>query len=62
MTVETHVGKITATKEMLNLISMAFSADAKLFRNGGYNCAADSRDRIAHKIYVALEKAGYYSK
>lgn len=62
MTVETHVGKITAKKEMLNLISMAFSADAKLFRKGGYNYVADSRDRIAHEIYSALETAGYYSK
>ena len=60
MTVNTHEGKITATKSVLNLISMAFDNDAKQWDKSGMHSVADSRKKVANEIYLALKEAGYY--
>ena len=62
MTVNTHEGKITATKEVLNLISMAFVSDAKQWDKEGFHLVADSRKKVANEIYIALKETGYYDK
>ena len=60
MTVNTHEGKITATKEVLNLISMVFETDAINWSKVGVQPVANSRKKVANEIYAALKEAGYY--
>lgn len=60
MTVETRMGKITACREVLNLISIAYyeSADRRMER--GQPNIAQCEIEIANEIHIALEKSGYY--
>lgn len=64
MTVNTELGKITASKEVLNRLSIALSesADSIQAKRGvekrdvfGYNTAA-------YEIFYALDKTGFYTK
>jgi len=60
MTVETTMGKITGTVDVLNDISLALRyAGDNLYINGQY-ASAERYATVAHEIYVELEKAGVY--
>lgn len=60
MTVNTINGKITADKETLNLISIAFLDAAKHYTDEGADAIAKRFDRVSEEIYNALKETGYY--
>lgn len=62
MTVNTVRGKITANKDTLNSISIAFSKAAEKFKDEGYDGMAEDFDRVADEIYNALNNTGFYDK
>lgn len=61
MTVETSIGKITASKDVLNWIVGAFEEQAMHNREkGNRNALADFYNGISWEIYNSLKKTGYY--
>ena len=62
MTVNTINGKITANKDTLNSISIAFLDAAKKYKDEGEDALAKRYDRISEEIYNALKNTGYYDK
>ena len=60
MTVNTINGKITANKETLNLISIAFLDAAKHYTNEGADAIAERFGRVSDEIYRELKESGYY--
>lgn len=64
MTVNTTFGKITASKEVLNYLSMGFfeAADSIQARRGIENRDVLGYDTMANEIFDALQKTGYYNK
>ena len=62
MTVNTSKGKITANKDTLNIISIAFLDAAKRYKYEGANALAKSYDRVSEEIYNALKNTGFYDK
>lgn len=53
------LGKITATKEVLNEISMAFSSQAVYYKFHVKE-SPNTADARSYAIHIALAKAGYY--
>jgi len=62
MTVETEIGKITASKEVLNKISLVFGRSAYEHKRKGHGSIAEQHRKISHEIYVALDKANYFTE
>ena len=62
MTVSTSKGKITATKPVLNAISIAFLDAAKNYKDVGLYELANYYDKVSEDIYRALKDKGYYDK
>ena len=62
MTVNTINGKITANKDTLNSISIAFLDAAKKYKDEGADALAKRYDRVSEEIYNALKNTGYYDK
>lgn len=60
MTVHTINGKITANKDTLNAISIAFAKAADKYKDEGANALAGRYDRVSEEIYNALKNTGYY--
>ena len=60
MTVETEIGSITATPEVLNEISIAFgdSEDINRFRRN--SALAEKAREVSYEIYHALREIGFY--
>lgn len=54
------LGKITATKEVLNAILIAFMSQRDYYNNDGKTWNAELADARYHSIYDALVKVGYY--
>lgn len=61
MTVETSIGKITASREVLNEISLAFGYCADAHNSKGHKASAERASDIAYEIFVALDKVNYYT-
>lgn len=61
MTVNTINGKITANKDALNSISIAFLEAAKKYKDYGADALAGRYDRVSEEIYNALKGIGYYN-
>ena len=60
MTVETEIGSITATPEVLNEIAIAFG-DSEVINQLRRNTAlADKAREISFTIYYALREIGFY--
>lgn len=64
MTVNTTMGKITASKEVLNRLSIALSeaADSIQARKGVEKRDVYGYDTAAYEIFYALDKTGHYTK
>ena len=64
MTVNTRLGKITASKETLNDLCIAIfeAADSIQARKGIEKRNVFGYDTAANEIFGALEKAGFYNK
>ena len=60
MTVTTELGKITACKEVLNRISMAFDEAAEENKAKGYISFFEQLSLAGSQIYDALNAEGYY--
>ena len=54
------LGKITASKEVLNAISLAFTHEKKYYEASGRVWVASQSSVRADSIYDALSKVGYY--
>ena len=64
MTVNTRFGKITASKEVLNELSIALfeAADSIQARKGIEKRDVYGYDTVANEIFNALDETGYYVK
>ena len=62
MTVKTEIGNITATKDVLNEISLAFGRSEEVHKRRGHLALADRDDNISFAIYRALAETGYYNE
>ena len=64
MTVNTKIGKITASKEVLNILSLALleAADSIQARKGAEKRDVYGYSTASEEIFYALNKTGYYSK
>lgn len=64
MTVNTRFGKITASKEVLNRLSIALfeAADSIQARKGIEKRDVFGYDTAANEIFDALDETGYYNK
>ena len=60
MTVNTTIGKITASKEILNMLSQSLSESAEFLDNRGYKARSKLNETTAHEIYLALDAVGFY--
>lgn len=60
MTVNTWEGKITAKKDTLNAIVIAFARASEKYKDEGSDVLASAFDRTSEEIYTALKEAGYY--
>lgn len=54
------LGKITASKEVLNELTMAFSKQAAYYSEHGYKETFLLADERSNAIYYALAKVGFY--
>lgn len=64
MTVNTRFGKITASKEVLNQLSIALfeAADSIQARKGIEKRDVFGYDTAANEIFDALDETGYYNE
>lgn len=60
MTVNTTMGKITASKEVLNMLSLSLSQSAESLANRGYYARSKQDETTADEIYHALDAVGFY--
>ena len=60
MTVNTTIGKITASKDILNMLSLSLSQSASYLAKRGYTGRSKQDETTAHEIYVALDAVGFY--
>lgn len=56
-----ELGKITASKEILNDIAIAYGASRDFYRRTGCNALADRCSKICGSIHDTLEKSGYFN-
>ena len=60
MTVSTNIGKITASKEVLNMLSLSLSESAAGLADRGYYARSKQDQTTADEIYSALDAVGFY--
>lgn len=61
MTVDVEgLGKITASKEILNEISIAFGVSRDFYLKVGCNALADKCNKVSGSVHRALNDSGYY--
>lgn len=60
MTVNTNIGKITASKDVLNMLSISLSESADALASRGHNARAKQDATTATDIYYALDAVGFY--
>lgn len=62
MTVNTNRGKITATEEVLNYISLIALNAADFYKERGFISMAEESAEFSLEIYDALKLSGIYDK
>ena len=60
MTVNTTMGKITASKEVLNMLSLSLSESAESLAKRGYYARSKKDQTTSEEIYHALDAVGLY--
>ena len=60
MTVQTQIGKITASKETLSSINEILIEARENYKATGYEICAKNMEKIFNEIFTELDKAGYY--
>ena len=60
MTVDTTMGKITASKYVLNMLSILLSESAESLADKGYKARSKQAETAADEIYHALDAVGLY--
>lgn len=56
-----ELGKLTASKQALNDIAIAYGASRDFYRSTGCNALADRCNKICGSIHDALDESGYYN-
>ena len=56
-----ELGEITASKETLNDISIAYGISRDIYHKHGCHALAYRCSKICGSIHVALEKSGYFN-
>lgn len=56
------LGKITASKELLNEISLAFAHERNYYILKGYESLEERSEQRADDIYNSLAKIGFYDE
>ena len=56
------LGKITASKDVLNELTLAFSNSATYYMKGNKFALSEQEDNRRDAIYTELLKVGYYDK
>lgn len=56
-----ELGKLDASKQILNDIAIAYSASRDFYRSTGCNALADRCNKICCSIYDVLDESGYYN-
>ena len=60
MTVNTNIGKITASKDVLNMLSLSLSESVSGLTERGYYARSKQDQTTADEIYHALDAVGFY--
>lgn len=60
MTVNTTMGKITASKEVLNMLSLSLSESAEFLAGRGSYARSKQDQTTSDEIYHALDAVGFY--
>lgn len=61
MTVDTNIGKITASKEVLNKLSIVLSDSATYLSDRHFYARSQESQTAADEIFKALGDVGYYN-
>lgn len=56
-----ELGKLVASKQILNDIAIAYGVSRNFYRSIGCNALADRCNKICGSINDALEKSGYFN-
>lgn len=56
------LGKITASKDVLNIISLAFAHESNYYITKGYEASEEISEQYANDIHNLLAKTGYYDE
>lgn len=56
-----ELGKLVASKQILNDIAIAYGVSRDFYRRSGCNALADRCNKICGSIHDALEKSGYFN-
>lgn len=62
MTVKTLKGTITASEEVLNVLSIGYDKMAESYKEDGLELISVEMLAVSHEIYSALEKSGFYER
>ena len=60
MTVNTTIGKITASKEVLNMLSLSLLESSNGFAERGYIERSKQDNAVSDEIFRALAAVGFY--
>lgn len=60
MTVQTQIGKITASKDTLNEINLIVMSAIGNCEAKGYEACARKMKKVFNEIFYELDKIGYY--
>ena len=60
MTVNTTIGKITASKDVLNMLSLSLLESAEFLANRGAIARSKQDETTSKEIYHALDAVGFY--
>ena len=61
MKVNTRIGKIKASKDVLNKLSLSLSESAGSLASRGYKKRAKQDQIVSNDIYKALDAVGFYN-
>ena len=56
-----ELGKLVASKQILNDIAIAYGVSRDFYRRSGCNALADRCNKICGSIHDELEKSGYFN-
>lgn len=61
MTINTKIGKITASKDVLNYLSIICTQAEEYNKSRGYNASAEECKEVSYDLYNVLKEVGFYN-